>query len=73
MSPRLLLNLIPPKKKDLMLECEVVMPGDGLFDEVNRQCETVYWRCGLLDHKTRFDYNPDYFFIVKSNVILSSK
>lgn len=50
-----------------MLDYEVVMPGDDLFDEVNRQCEVAYWQCGLLDDKSRFDYNPDCFFIVQSN------
>ncbi len=54
-----------------MLKFDLVRPEEARFIEVTQQCEKSYWRCDLLDEKSSFNENPDYYCIVRrSNNIL---
>jgi hypothetical protein len=50
-----------------MLNFNLVMPEEARFKEVTQQCEKSYWRCDLLDEKSSFNENPDYYCIVRRN------
>ncbi len=56
-----------------MLNFNLVRPEEVRFKEVTQQCEKSYWRCDLLDEKSSFNENPDYYCIVqRSSDILAT-